>query len=106
MGAVDTPMRTSAIRIDRLRESDVGGVVARDDALRVLDRDHRLRFRRLVAGILEPAVVGFLALPHLEATFDVDGRATAFHGLAMVSGGGFERHDESLREQRPRMNRL
>ena len=91
-------MRTSSIRIDRLSESNVGRVVPRDHALRVLDVDDRLEAQRLVVfGNLEPTVVGALAIPDLEASFDVRRRATALHDLAMGSCCGLQRHAEILR---------
>src|SRR5205823_161187 len=90
-------MRASSIRIDRLRESDVGRVVARDHALRVLDGDDGLRARVLVARILEPAIVGGIALPHLEAAFDVDRGAAALDRFAaVISRRRLERHAASL----------
>src|SRR5450631_3049188 len=85
-------MSTSPIWVDGLRESNVGGVVARDHALGVLDGNHGLHARGLVARVLEPSVIVGLAIPDLEAAFDVDCGAAALHGLAMVSGGGFQRH--------------
>ena len=86
-------MGASPIRIDRLRESDIGRVVPRDHALRVLDGDHGLHARGLVARILEPSVVVSIPIPDLESAFDVDGGAAALHGLAMVSGSGFQWHE-------------
>src|SRR5258706_8086396 len=101
MGTVAATMGTSAIWIDRLRESDVGRVVARNHALRVLDTDDGLQAQRLVARILEPSVVGAIAIPDLEAALDVRGRATALHDFAMRPGCGFQRHDEILRKEKP-----
>src|SRR6185295_6313360 len=40
---ITATMGTSAIRIDRLRESEIGRVVAGDDAFRGLDMDDRLQ---------------------------------------------------------------
>src|SRR5471032_2841080 len=93
-------MRTSSIRIDRLRESNIGRVVPRDHALRVLDGDHRLHARELVARILEPPIVVALAIPDFEAPFDVDrGAATFYSVAAMISCSGLQRHAISLRRE-------
>src|SRR3954469_15465134 len=96
--APDTTMRTSSIRIDRLREPDIRRVMPRDHALRVLDRDHRLGLALLPFGrILEPAVIDRLAIVDLEAALGIDRRAAALGDFAMVAGGGLEGHRAILR---------
>src|ERR1700687_161081 len=92
-------MAASPIGIDRLRESNIGRVVPRDDALRALDRNYGLRFRRLFARILEPVIIGFLASPYFEASLGVCRRSAAFGDFAVVSGGGFQGHAGSLRAE-------
>ena len=77
----------------------------RDHALRVLDRDDGLRALVLVARILEPAVVGRVAIPFLEAAFDVDRRAAALYRFAgVVPRCGLQGHEVNSRrhEQSPR----
>src|SRR5204862_3147174 len=66
-----TPMSTSPIGVQRLAEPPVRRVVVRDDALSALDRDLRLRPRVTLLGLLEPAVVGRIARPLLEAALGI-----------------------------------
>src|SRR4051812_32015281 len=53
----------------------------------------RLEAKRLFRRILEPSIVGRLAIPLLEAAFDVDRRAAALDDFAVRSRGGFQRHE-------------
>src|SRR5690348_3508077 len=101
--AVRASYAASPVGIQGLVESDVRGVVARDDGLRALDGDDGPGLRGLVGGFLEPAVVGRLARQLLEAALQVDRGAAPFRCGAVVSGRGLERHAiKSTREKRAR----
>src|SRR5258706_5089423 len=89
-------MLASPIRIDRAIESDVGGIVARDDGLHALDSHDGLGLRGLVGRFLEPAVVCRFTSPLFETAFGIDGRTAALCDFAVISRGGLERHRKSL----------
>src|SRR5258706_15567820 len=89
-------MLASPIRIDRAIESDVGGIVARDDGLHALDSHDGLGLRGLVGRFLEPAVVCRFTSPLFETAFGVDGGTAALCDFPLVFRGGLGGHRESL----------
>ena len=84
-------MLASLVRIDRLRETDIGRVVAGDDALHPFDGDVCLERRQFFFGRV-PSVVEGLSLFFLEAALWIDSCAAPFARVRMLAGDGFQWH--------------
>jgi hypothetical protein len=67
--AVDAAMLAAPVRVDRLLEGNVGRVVARDDAARLIGRDRGGDGRRIAVLFLRPppAIIDRLARLPIEA---------------------------------------
>src|SRR5438132_7342371 len=79
--AIDASVLASLIRIDRLREPDVGRVVAGDDGARALHGDSGLERRKLLVALRGrrfPAVVRRLSRVAAEAIAGIESRAAPF----------------------------
>ena len=80
--AVNAAVLAAAVRIDRLRETDVGRVVVRDDGARAFDGDEGLQFTR----------IGFVRRPAVVEHFPRDAFETALHERARspkIAGSSF-----------------
>jgi hypothetical protein len=70
----------SLIRIDRLREGDVGRIVARDDRARALQGDRRLQRRQRIVAftvLRRPAIVDGFARIASKAIAGIERRAAS-----------------------------
>ena len=93
-------MLAAAIGIDRLRKRNVGGIVARDDAFRVFDRDICFELRQILVDGCIPAVVERLARNLLEPPFRVDARAAAFARRCVFAVDCLQRHQRFRSDSR------
>ena len=73
---VDTAVLATAIRIDGLRERDVGRVVARDDRARGIHADGGFEWRRRLLGAVPAVVCRFMHI-RLEASVGIGHRPTS-----------------------------
>jgi len=89
--AVDTSMKASRVRIDRLRERNIRRVVAGNDARDALGGHDGLE-RLLFVLRRVPAIIERFALLVLEATLGIDARAAALAGVGVLAAGGLEGH--------------
>src|SRR5688572_28599959 len=81
--AVDAAVLAAAVRVDRLREADVGRVVMRDDRARALDRHAGLEFPR-VGLVRGPAVVERFARHAFETALHERARSPKIAGVLLV----------------------
>src|SRR5512134_1682802 len=85
-------MLAALIGIDRLRERNVGRVVAGNDALRVFLGDVRLQWRQFLIARALPAIVERFARDIFKSTLGIDAGAASLARVGVLSGKRLQRH--------------